>query len=101
VKRVVAILTWSLCVAACAPRQPPVATPADAQRASIPLADLEQGRSLLIRKCGGCHRPPQPSEHGAAEWPSKLDEMAIRSNLDGDQRRALQQYLVTMADAKR
>ena len=99
-KRLLAIATV-LGLAGCAARQPPIATAADAQRASIALADLEQGRTLLIRKCGGCHRPPMPTEHRAAEWPGKLDEMAIRSNLDGEQRRALQQYLVTMADARR
>jgi hypothetical protein len=85
--------------AGCARGLPPLATTADAQRANIDLASLQQGRTLLLRKCGGCHRAPLPREHTAADWPGKLDEMSARANLDGPQRRAIEQYLVVMADA--
>ena len=81
----------------CARRMPPMVTAADAQRANVRMADLEAGRSTLIRKCGGCHQAPLPTDHTAAEWPSKLDEMASRSNLDAEERRVLQQYLVAMS----
>ena len=85
--------------AGCGRNLPPVATAADAQRANVELAALQEGRTLLLRKCGGCHRAPMPREHAAARWPGKLDEMAVRSNLDAVQRRAIEQYLVVMADA--
>ena len=84
-----------LALGACAP-PPPHATPTDAIRVNVELAQLEHGRSLLLQKCGGCHTPPHPSEHTAAEWPVRLDEMAARSNLDPDQRRAIEQYLVAV-----
>jgi nitrate/TMAO reductase-like tetraheme cytochrome c subunit len=74
---------------------PPTAT--DASRAHIELADLQRGRSLLVTKCGNCHRPPLPTDHGAHEWPEKLDEMATRANLDVMQGHLIEQYLVTMA----
>jgi nitrate/TMAO reductase-like tetraheme cytochrome c subunit len=76
---------------------PPHATAADASRANIELAELTEGRALMVTKCGNCHKPPMPDEHLAAEWPSMLDEMAERSNLDPHQRHLIQQYFVVMA----
>jgi cytochrome c5 len=85
-------------MAACARSLPPNATATDAQRARVELAELQQGRQLLIRKCGNCHQTPLPSQHTAADWPGKLDEMADRANLDALQRRVIGQYLVVMAE---
>lgn len=84
-------------LAACVRSTPPTATAADASRAHIELAQLQQGRSLMVTKCGNCHRPPMPADHAADEWPQKLDEMASRANLDTTQRHLIEQYLVTMA----
>jgi len=81
----------------CAPRLPPNATSADAERANVALSELADGRTMVIKKCGGCHRPPQPKAHTAAEWPKSLDEMATRSNLNGEQRRLIQVYLTALA----
>jgi cytochrome c5 len=81
----------------CARRMPPMVTTADAQRTHVQMADLEAGRTVLIRKCGGCHQPPLPTDHTAADWPSKLDEMSSRANLDTRERRVIQQYLVAMS----
>ena len=85
----------ALLVAGCAP-PPPHATASDAIRASIDLATLEHGRTLLVGKCGGCHTPPQPTAHTPAEWPARLDEMAARSDLAPAQRAAIQQYLLAV-----
>jgi len=83
---------------ACAPRTPPAVTASDASRAHLELADLQNGRTLLVQKCGNsCHTTPMPSSHPAAEWPAKLDEMAERSHLDPMQRALIEKYLVTMA----
>lgn len=84
-------------IAGCAGAPPPIATGVDAQRAHVALADLQQGRTLLVQKCGGCHHTPLPSEHVAADWPKKLDEMSDRAKLDVGQRRAIEAYLVAMA----
>lgn len=75
----------------------PAATQADAQRANVLLADLAQGRAMMVRKCGNCHQPPMPSDHPASLWPAKLDEMGARAHLDARQRFLIQQYLVVMA----
>jgi hypothetical protein len=76
---------------------PPVATAMDAARANVELADLERGRSLMLAKCGGCHRAPMPTDHKPAEWPHAVGEMAERSKLDATQRHLIEQYLITMA----
>jgi hypothetical protein len=85
--------------AGCARHLPPMATAADAERGNIELAALQEGRTLLLRKCANCHQPPLPRDHTAAEWPGKIEEMAARSNIDLDQRRTIERYLVVMADA--
>lgn len=76
---------------------PPPATALDASRAHIELAELQQGRSLLVSKCGGCHRTPLPGEHRGDAWPVKLDDMSARAHLDVLQRHLIEEYLVTMA----
>ncbi len=91
-----AVLAFAATVAGCG-MSPPKATPADAQRANVQLAELQDGRTLMVRKCGSCHAPPLPSEHTAGEWPRKLDEMAERSKLDPKQRYLIEQYFVVMA----
>jgi hypothetical protein len=87
-----------LAVAACAPRVPPPASASDAERAHVELAELQQGRTLLVQKCGNsCHTTPMPSQHTPGEWPKKLSEMAERSKLQPMQRALIEKYLVTMA----
>jgi hypothetical protein len=76
---------------------PPPATAIDASRAHVELADLQQGRSLLVSKCGGCHRTPLPADHRGEAWPEKIDDMSARAKLDVTQRHLIEEYLVTMA----
>src|SRR6185436_2389232 len=81
----------------CGGMSPPSAIPLDASRVNLQLADLQNGRSLLMRKCGGCHRVPLPAEHSPHDWPAKLGEMSARAHVDDQQRQLIEQYLVTMA----
>lgn len=84
-------------LAACAPRTPPHATAADAERANVALADLQEGRKLLVGKCAGCHKAPLPEEHAAGEWPSIVADMAERSKVDARQQALITKYVVAMA----
>ena len=57
-------------VTACAGPWMPVATDADAARAQARWPDtsaaaLNQGRTLIMRRCANCHQPPSPGEHTA------------------------------------
>jgi hypothetical protein len=93
---VIAMLAAST-LGACARSSPPMVTATDAERGNVEIAELEQGRKLLIGKCTACHRVPMPNEHAPAEWPKMLDEMAARSNIDITQQKLIEKYLVTMA----
>jgi hypothetical protein len=75
----------------------PIATQTDASRAHVELASLQRGRSLVASKCGSCHRPPLPSDHGAIAWPREVDAMAPRAHLDVAERDLVERYFVTMA----
>lgn len=98
--KVVALVLGIAGAAACTRATPPHATAIDAERGHVELADLQRGRALLVRKCGGaCHQPPLPEAHSAATWPLLLDEMAVRSNVDVAQRRLILNYLVVMTQA--
>jgi hypothetical protein len=81
---------------------PPQATALDAQRGNVALAELTEGRTLLIEKCsgdGGCHRTPLPHDARAAEWPEHVEDMAERSNIDARQKKLITQYLAVMSTA--
>ena len=76
---------------------PPQVTALDAERANVALADLQEGRTLLMAKCGGCHTVPTPEEQTAAAWPKKLDDMATRARLTPVEQQLIQLYLVVKA----
>ena len=90
------VVVLALVLVACARRLPPPATAADAERSQVPLAELEQGRKLVLAKCGRCHDTPLPADRTATEWPAMVGKMAERSKLSGDERSLIERYLVAM-----
>ena len=76
---------------------PPVATVPDADRAHVELAQLSDGRALLLGKCGGCHDVPTPDQKPRAQWPKQVADMQANAGLDSSQRALIEQYLVVMA----
>ena len=84
----------------CARRSPPHATAVDAERGNVELAELAQGRKLLLGNCAGCHKVPLPGDQTPAKWPAVLDDMAKRANLDANEEHLIVQYLITMATAE-
>jgi uncharacterized membrane protein len=82
-------------VAACT-NAPPRATAGDAARANVALAELQQGRTIVVGKCAACHAPPMPTD----AWQPWMDDMAERAKLDANQRRLAEQYLTVMAVTK-
>jgi mono/diheme cytochrome c family protein len=75
---------------------PPIATAADADRAHVPLAELSQGRDLLLAHCGACHDVPRPGDAARDKWPALMDDMSQRAGLVGPQRHLIQQYVLAM-----
>jgi hypothetical protein len=99
VKRLAAI---ALLVAGCAHSNAPVATDADAARAQarwpgITVEELNHGRKIYVGHCGGCHLPPAPASHPAAEWPGHVREMSERSGLSSDEEAEVIRYLQALA----
>ncbi|CAN5896715.1 hypothetical protein BH11MYX2_BH11MYX2_24050 [soil metagenome] len=82
-------------VAACGV-PPPVVSAADAQRANVELAELQQGRQIVVTKCSGCHDAPLPS----GPWRKNIDEMSNKAKLSGGERRLLVQYMEVMAQPR-
>ena len=84
---------------ACREPVPPHATTIDAQRANVELAQLTEGRTLLVQKCAGgeCHRVPLPSDAKKRDWPHHVFEMSERSKITPRERRLIEQYLVVMS----
>lgn len=91
-KRAVLLLAMVACAT-----PPPQVTAIDAERAKVALEDLQQGRTLLMAKCGGCHNVPVPQEHTVADWPKKLDDMSARAGLTPVQHDLIELYLVVKA----
>jgi cytochrome c5 len=75
---------------------PPVVTAADAQRANVELAELQEGRQLVVTKCSACHDAPLPS----GPWRKNIDDMSNKAKLSGEDRRLLVQYMEVMAQPR-
>ncbi len=85
----------ALILLGCTP-PPPIATAADADRAHVPLAELSQGRDLLLQRCGGCHDVPRPGDAARDKWPALMDDMGQRAGIDRSQRHLIEQYVLAM-----
>jgi hypothetical protein len=64
---------------------------------SVTVASLARGRERYVTKCSGCHSLYSPRDKTTDEWPQVLDEMLVKSKSDGDDRRAIEQYVLAVA----
>lgn len=87
--------------AACRGPWLPVATEADAVRVQRQVADLNHGRTLLIRHCSGCHLTPSPRDQAAGAWPGEVADMQERSGLEPGEASLITQYLIAFAPTPR
>lgn len=82
-------------VAACAATLPQV-TLQDAERLNLPLADLREGRSRYVAKCGGCHPLHNPLDYTDAQWAHQVEEMTSQARLTAEDTRLILSYLRAM-----
>ncbi len=63
------------------------------------LAELERGRDLYVRRCGGCHGLYLPDQRPDLDWPARVREMAARSRtpIPPEEVEAITRFLVTVA----
>ena len=99
-----ALLTAALAACAASPYPEPVA--ADAARAAphfpgVPLKELQQGRSLYMSRCGGCHALKRPVELPPAQWQVEVAEMRSKNGvkLSDAEAQAIVRYLSVAATA--
>lgn len=76
----------TLALAGCGyPKSAPVpAAPGPAASAQWP--DAAEGRQLFVANCNKCHGYPDVRSEPEAEWPSIIERMAKKAELDAAQR---------------
>lgn len=91
-------------LAACGGASLPQPTAADASRGAahfpdLTLAELEQGRSLYVSRCGGCHTLKRPAELAPQQWDQEVTEMREKNGvkLSDAEARAIVRYLSVAA----
>lgn len=91
---------------ACGSSPYPEPVAADAARAAphfpgVTLGELQQGRSLYMSRCGGCHVLKRPSELPPAQWQVEVDEMRGKNGvkLSDNEAQAIVRYLAVAATA--
>jgi mono/diheme cytochrome c family protein len=57
---------------------------------------LNEGRSLYVRKCSGCHSLYVPSQFGDDEWREAIVEMRDRSGIDQREAKLILRYVITI-----
>lgn len=94
------------CLAACGGSAVPEPTAADASRGSahfpdLTLAELHQGRSLYMSRCGSCHVLKRPTELLPEQWQVEVNEMRSKNGvkLNDAEAQAIVRYLAIAATA--
>ena len=76
---------------------PPPVTPNMARTGKRPgatMEQLEQGRSLFVRRCIECHVLPAIAQYPSQKWPRIVDWMAERAALKPAEREAVIAYVL-------
>ena len=60
---------------------------------AVQLTDLEDGRTLYLRKCGGCHRLYPPNKFSPERWQASMVEMSEKAGIGSEDRLKLEAYL--------
>lgn len=80
-------------------------TQADADRAharyeTSNLASLQLGRTVYSERCGGCHKLYRPNTFSEKKWLHEIPEMAVKANLSSREKQLVEEYILTMREAK-
>lgn len=62
-------------------------------------ADLERGRAVYVRRCGGCHRLHGPKDVAPAQWPAVVAKMGPRAKLSPPEAADVLRYLAVLGAA--
>lgn len=75
-------------------------TAALARQSGKPIAELEQGYSVYMLKCGECHERKLPSQISDMSWHRVVPGMAWNAGLSDADEKALLSYLVAARAAQ-
>jgi mono/diheme cytochrome c family protein len=67
----------------------------DAIAQKIPLEKLQQGRTLYINKCAGCHNLYLPAAYTNMDWTPILDRMQKPAKITDSEKELIAAYLET------
>lgn len=84
------------CAAALPRPSPATVTRAQGRWPDSSLAQLEQGRSMFVQRCSGCHALPLPDSRTEAEWKKVMDEMAAEAKLTPDERVLVERFVLSV-----
>jgi len=105
VSRLLRSIALAFLLAGCAAAAPfPLPMDVGAAQAQWPgttHGDLERGRTVYVRRCGGCHLLHGPDEIAAEKWPGVVGKMAPRAKLSPAEGTDLVRYLVVLSAAPR
>ena len=103
------IALLALTIVACSPKVLTTPTQADVDRGSsmfpdYTLAELNEGKSLYIAKCGTCHKVKNPQSKTVEGWKNIVPIMTKKANknkenIDPKTQDAILKYLTTMCSA--
>jgi len=99
-------ISLSAALAACGSSPFPQPTGADARRgnahfANLTLAELQQGRTLYVSRCGSCHALKPPAELQPEQWQAEVTEMREKNGvkLSDAEAQAIVRYLTVAAES--
>jgi len=70
---------------------------AEAHGFKTTLAELQDGRDLVLRKCEGCHSLYRFRKASPEKWPVIMDSMSIQAKLTPQQDTLIRTYLIVVS----
>lgn len=104
--KIIAAAVLALVIYACSPKvavtamQPdPVQVPPKIVETNVPnevvVSALEEGKSLMEKKCANCHSLFAPKEFKAEQWPSIMKRMQKKARIDDNETALIQSYILS------
>ena len=101
ISRIAAGVSLALAIAGCVdptPRPGPAHLQyAEAHEIRTTLAELQEGRGLVLRKCSGCHSAYRFKKGSPENWPAIMDSMAREAKLTPRQDSLIRNYLLVVS----
>ena len=64
-----------------------------AQTSGVKLADLQQGRTLYVASCSGCHTLYTAETYTKTEWTTNLNKMQRKAKISDGEKALIYNYL--------